>query len=644
MEKILPFGAMRFRRLTRIAALCCLISLAGCGNRRPALVERPAFEVRNSSTLEIEKIETSDTATMLYCKVYFTPKQWVSIDREIFIRESGTDEKLIATGSVGIALGEKFYIPDIGETYFKLIFPPLRGNVTRIDFIESDCRDCFKMWGIRLLHSDAVEFEPPPAKLTDTSLPETVYSNRPARLSGKIIGYRKEVMSEITVLDHDMLTAEDREIAIPLNEDGTFSSEIHVGLPHIVQTSLGSVFLTPGRETGIVYDLVKRSRIQSRLRTDGSPVENHYVYLEGSPMTYDEIEAVNDAGRVNYNEMFSDVVDLKPDSYKEYMLEISREKIRAVNRTTANANVQLLSEKNAKLAAYSLLMDYEGFVSAARSHVGQVKGKINRQRLEKPAKSYYSFVRELTDNRMVYTSNYAGIAGSIYSLDVFSSPADRGRPVAKRFAAFKARVAPLAGTDKGLLFDLLQAKMYGEQLGEMKFYTDAEKKEINTVFAEQPQYAEALLAANDRIIQLVDSGKGLINEVPDVADSRVFDAIMAKYRGKTVLVDFWATWCGPCIQAIETIKQLKKELKGKDVVFVYLTGPSSPIGTWYRKIPDIDGEHYRVSDSQWKAFGRQFDIRGIPTYLVYDSDGTQLQKFVGYPGNEALKELLQEGY
>jgi thiol-disulfide isomerase/thioredoxin len=640
MERFLLFGAKRYRWLTWMAAISCVMCFVGCTEERPAVIERPAFEVWNSSTLEIDKIEVTDSSTVLYCKAYYAPQQWIRISRESYIRESGTDEKLIATGSVGITLGEEFYMPDSGETYFKLTFPPIRKNVTRIDFIESDCSDCFKTWGIRLSRDDKVQYSSAPVEVADKVLPELVFSTEPARLSGKIIGYRKEIMSEVTVLNRDILTDEDQDITIPIAEDGTFSIEMPAGLPHIVQTSLGSVFLTPGKETRIVYDLIKKSRIQSRLRIDDIPAEHNYVYLEGSPVTFGEIETVNLAGQLNYTEMFSAVVGLNPDKYKEYILGLVKEKIENATKSNASANVQLLAEKSAKISLFRLLTDYEGFVSAAHSYVSKKQMDSSKLKLEKPSKNYYSFLKELTDDRMAYTSNYSAIVGDIYSWDILSSPAGN-ESVVKRFASFKAKAVPLIGTDKGLLFDLIQAKMYGEQLGKLKFYTDAEKKEIKTVFAQQPQYAEALLAVNEKLIQLVASGKSLTNEVPDVADAQLFDAILAKYKGKTVLFDFWATWCGPCMQAMETIKPLKEELKGKDVVFVYLTGPSSPIGTWYKKIPDIHGEHYRVSDSQWKALSKQFDIQGIPTYLVYDKNGTQLQKFVGYPGNEVLQELLQ---
>src|SRR5690606_40707406 len=64
-------------------------------------------------------------------------------------------------------LGEHFFMPESGQTSFKLFFPPLDPKITKIDFIESDCDDCFKIWGIQLVPSKKgiVTYKPEKAKV-----------------------------------------------------------------------------------------------------------------------------------------------------------------------------------------------------------------------------------------------------------------------------------------------------------------------------------------------------------------------------------------------------------------------------------------------------------------------------------------------
>ena len=88
------------------------------------------------------------------------------------------------------------------------------------------------------------------------------------------------------------------------------------------------------------------------------------------------------------------------------------------------------------------------------------------------------------------------------------------------------------------------------------------------------------------------------------------------------------------------LREYLEELKDKDIVYLYITGETSPLKTWENMIPDIHGEHYRVTAAQWNFLGKSFNVSGVPTYLIIDREGNIKYRQVGFPGVKTMKEEL----
>jgi thiol-disulfide isomerase/thioredoxin len=551
-------GAWRRSFLNIAAASLCMLLLFACKEKRPAVLETPVFDVWSTSALEIEKIEMNDSATIFHIRAFYLPGEWIRISKDAYIRESGTDEKLAVVKSEGIGLDEELVMPESGEAPFKLYFPPLKPEITKIDFIECESEGCFNIWGIHLMPGAKVNTAPAMAQKECTQpIPAFEYSTKPAKLSGKYFGYSKAMNKEV-IVTYPNFSGEPQSVKTTVADDGSFSLEAPVGLPGIYNSSLGSIFLTPGQEVKWYVDLARQTRNDSHLRKDKEPGDSINVVTDGDGFFIPEAD-INKIGRPSFDRENPEI----------FMTEVFEKKL---------------------------------------------------------------------NNQAIFTPSFSR---AISILKHFYIPADaKNKPVKEQFAALKEKAKSLLG-DTNPVYGYVLASLYSDRLQNSKFYTDADKEEIKTAFADNPAYAEALIAENDKIKALTEENKLLIKPVPNVAENKVFDEILKLYKGKVVLVDFWATWCGPCKQAFKTMSPLKESWKDKGIVFVYLTGETSPLATWNKMIPDIHGEHYRVSDSQWAYWRKAMKIEGVPTYMIYDKNGKQVQRYTGYPGNEAIKNVIE---
>ena len=184
---------------------------------------------------------------------------------------------------------------------------------------------------------------------------------------------------------------------------------------------------------------------------------------------------------------------------------------------------------------------------------------------------------------------------------------------------------------------------------ELKPLTDTEKENLKTSFNE-PFIIDYLLELSGAMEEKVRKSKEayeskggfVVNKTPEAKDSDLFDAIMKKYKGNVVFVDFWATWCGPCRSGMQTMKPLKEELKNEKIKFVYLTNPTSPKTTWETMIPDIDGEHYYLTQDEWNTIAARFKVSGIPHYVLVDKTGKVVNEKVYFASsNNELKKLFE---
>jgi peroxiredoxin len=115
---------------------------------------------------------------------------------------------------------------------------------------------------------------------------------------------------------------------------------------------------------------------------------------------------------------------------------------------------------------------------------------------------------------------------------------------------------------------------------------------------------------------------------------------LSEQKGSVVLVDFWATWCGPCVKALPHVQKLAAD---KDLA-------SKGLKVWAVNAREKNETIKKFIDDNKYTFGvpidakgdvmKSYNVSGIPTTIVVGKDGVVVKAFVGY-SEDNLKQLDQ---
>ncbi|HKQ72102.1 MAG TPA: redoxin domain-containing protein [Blastocatellia bacterium] len=110
-------------------------------------------------------------------------------------------------------------------------------------------------------------------------------------------------------------------------------------------------------------------------------------------------------------------------------------------------------------------------------------------------------------------------------------------------------------------------------------------------------------------------------------------------RGQVVLLNFWATWCGPCVRELPSIERLHRAFKGKGLVTLGVNAEEPSVA---REFIKRGGYTFATLVDEQRAMTRAYQVSAIPQTLIIGKDGKVAAHFIGIRSENDLRAALQK--
>ena len=620
------------KALSLVVFLMLVVSSTAQAKR---VVERPYFFASNNHKLEIERVTLDKKATVLDVKIYQAGGK-VGIDSHAALTANGATYAYL--GSPQLPKGVFMKVPECGYVSATLRFKPMPETTTEFDFREVADNSGWNIYGVRL---DGKRPQPDiPQHLLQQAfdkkveLPSTDLNLGKTVVNVRLLGYKPEYSTTLDVIvdnwfspyrmpfDHDSVSV-----------DGTCCISANAILPTIATIRVNRMeipFLAvPHDTTTVIIDLTTQALAATHLFADDASVKK-YVWFEGKYAAVDtELQSVKEKLEVFGKTFFDDICGMTPLHYRDYVQKAYEQKLSAIDADkTISVATRILAHSYLSMNYASALFGFKNNIAMAPMIVGK-KG-VRRADLNVDTLSYFKPLEQLPilhSKNQRYYSFLADFTSSFCRQYMAEDPLLDDIAVGKRLSRSLGRKHLLTEQQMAAARDSIANDMVRELL-----------------FADNEDLKSQQKSADEKMVEMIKTANSssvysIIDIDPKMSAEQIFPSIINKYKGKTLLLDFWNTWCMPCRAAMSAIRPLKEQLT--DVVYVYIADASSPVGKWGEMIKTISGVHVRLTEEQADALGDLYHFSGIPTYFVVNKEGKITYQTTSFPGVDKLREVLK---
>ncbi|MBO6033832.1 MAG: redoxin family protein [Prevotella sp.] len=611
-----------------ITTLLVLIALAGQAQKTIVWEKPSAFMGRSNGEFVITKVELKQTETVLHVCANYRPGSWIRFAKESFLQTPDGTKYGITGGAKtneqesDLQLDSLFWMPASGKADLALHFKPVPLDTKEMDFLEGYNDGDFKFWNINDGKTKQKTVLPDDWKnvqyAKDETLPAAKINKGIATIKVKMLGYKKGMGLQFYVGGFTPLGSKERfQKFFPFADDGTVKVEVPLWLTREVTVGVQGmafpqIIIGPGQETNILMKVTSDNKpfvafkgYMAKTNMDLINAYDTFKYFRDGDNTYLKVKECNT--KEERLQCLQDIFDQRVAAINKFKCTKAAKDLMCM--TAEEDFVKWSRQFEFQFSQYKL--DDDGTVIMTQENIYE-KMQKNKDLLA------------LTDEERNYTYKYLDEPASPCCLAFWQSGASYD-PNEREKNAYNADLRALSfimSTDHEILIKSTLNGMENEDC----------KNVYHEYQAEQQRIAKELASQESVFIKKFD----------DVAPENILQTILDRYKGKVVLIDIWATWCGPCKAGHQMMAPWKQELKGKNIQFIYITSSTSPLATWQEMIKNIDGDHYYLTKEQYNYVLQHYESEGIPTYAIYDAQGQQTFKTIGFAGLDPIKDAVEK--
>lgn len=624
---------------TLLFMLLALICTTGCHAQKTMVWENPnaLYDFSGNAKFTVTKMEFKKNETVMHVNAKFIPHYWIKFAKESVLKtEDGKEYALISgeptkENESRIEPDSLFWMPDNGKANLALHFKPLPLKTKKVDFIEGHNEGAFRFWNI----SDAKNTPTLPKEWSNIKyadnemLPETILKKGVATLKVWMMDYKPGMDVTLLVVGTEPLTDKNAiELEIKMDDNGCAIAEIPLFLTRQVtfwinDTPTATCLIAPGETTECIINPYKE--LEGRYTFRGYMARTNMDVFKARLKIY----RGNEGGKTLY-EALQRCTTVK-ERFNVLVEEILKKEKAIIDKQSdlcdaAKAMARMESEDKFLDWIYNFGSRYTELLTKLKIEKYAESWDEMKERIIKyMALMPYPEIKDTLDTMEfeVFIAPYATCSDTFWNRYHPTIKEDSADVKLSLFESIYGVRQIVKGNDKDKAYDRYT-----------KHITDPGCLAALSDFrANQERIMQELKAYNNINYGTLDS----------VAPENILTTILDKYKGKAVLIDIWQTWCGPCRYGHKMLAPVKEELKNKDIAFVYITSPSSPVTKWQNMVTEISGDHYYLTNEQYSyVMDKIMDSKGVPTYAIYDTDGNQTYKAIGFPGEAVIKAELEK--